>query len=93
MENKILDVLQAIKNIALLAAKDVLNMDEAVLYTGLKEGYIYKLVSAKKIPYYKSVGGKLNYFKKQDLTDWLLSCRYKTTDEIESDAAMYVGRR
>ncbi len=39
-----------------------LNIDEASAFTGLKKSYIYKLVSQKKIPFYKPMNGYL-FFK------------------------------
>jgi predicted DNA-binding transcriptional regulator AlpA len=93
IEDKILNELQAIKKLTLLAAKQALTMNDAVLLTGLSKSHLYKLTSGKKIPFYKSCeGGKNNYFDKGELTAWLLQHRYNTTEETESDAAMYVVR-
>jgi hypothetical protein len=47
------------------------------------------LVCGKKIPYYKSDGGKLTYFDKSELEAWMLKHRVKTTEELEADAATY----
>lgn len=79
----------------LLAGKDVLNVAEAAVYTGLSKDTIYKLVSEKKIPYYKSegvrtAGGKYNYFVKAELRDWLTKRRIPTNEEAQEQAAAYV---
>lgn len=74
----------------MLAAKDALTMDDAAAYTGLTKGYLYRLVHLKKIPYYKSVGGKQTYFAKKELCGWLLKHRVQTTEEAEQAAAAYV---
>jgi predicted DNA-binding transcriptional regulator AlpA len=50
---------------------------------------LYNLVCAKKIPYYKSQGGKLTYFDKSEVEAWQLQCRVKPTYEIEQEAANY----
>ncbi|MDL2297315.1 helix-turn-helix domain-containing protein [Bacteroidales bacterium OttesenSCG-928-B11] len=90
MENVILSELQEIKQLTLLGAKQALTMSDAALLTGLSKSHIYKLVCAKQIPYYKSQGGKLTYFDKDELNKWLLQHRVLTTDEIEQEATTYV---
>ena len=95
METKILNELQELKKLTLLGVKKVLTMSDCSLLTGLSKSHIYKLVMNKKIPYWKSDGGKLTYFDKQEIEAWLLQHRVKTTDEIETEAVNYVvlGKR
>jgi excisionase family DNA binding protein len=88
-ELEIKSELQEIKQLTLLGAKQALTMSEAALLTGLSKSHLYKLVCYKKIPYYKSDGGKLTYFDKQELTAWQLQHRVKTVDELETEAATY----
>lgn len=68
--------------------KDVLTMNEAVQYTGMTKAYLYKLTMLKKIPHYKPMG-KLVYFDKNELREWLLSNRVATTDELTQRANLY----
>jgi excisionase family DNA binding protein len=86
---------QELKSLTLLGAKQALTMTDASLLTGLSKSHIYKLVCAKKIPYYKSQGGKLTYFSKSEVEAWCLNHRVKTSDELETEAANYVvsGKR
>jgi excisionase family DNA binding protein len=91
MEEKILNELQELKNLTVLGAKQALTMNDAALLTGLSKSHIYKLVCSKKIPYYKSQGGKLTYFDKSELNKWLLQNRVKTSDELETEAATYIA--
>lgn len=92
-ENKdIMQQLAEIKALTLLAAKDMLTMDDAVLYIGLGKSYLYVLTCKNKIPYYKP-NGKNIYFKKAELNDWLSRNRVGTIDEAESDAALYVAKK
>ena len=70
IETKIMQQLAEIKALTLLAAKEMLTMDDAVLYTGLGKSYLYFLTCKKKIPFYKP-NGKNIYFKKSELNDWL----------------------
>lgn len=89
METTILKELQEIKQLTLLSTKKVLTMDDVSLLTGLSKSHIYKLVSWKKIPHYKSNGGKLTFFDKSEIEHWLLQNRIKTTEEIEAEAQVY----
>jgi len=79
-----LNEFQELKNLTLLGAKTALTMDDASLFTGLSKSHLYKLVSARKIPCFKSKGGKLTYFDKDELTSWMLSTRVKTADELDA---------
>lgn len=90
MEDKILSELKEIKSLSLLGAKQALTMTDASLLTGLSKSHLYKLVCRKAIPYYKSDGGKLTYFDKNEVTAWQLQHRVKTADEVESEAANYL---
>ena len=78
--------LQELKKLTLLGAKNVLNMNDLLLLTGFSKGYVYQLVCAKKIPFYKGDGGKYLYFKKQEIENWLLAHRFATKDEVEREA-------
>ena len=90
MEQMILNELQEIKQLTILSAKQALTMSDAVLFTGLSKSHLYKLVCYKRIPHYKSNGGKLIYFDKSELTAWQLQHRVKTTEELETEAASYI---
>ena len=98
MENTIIELkneLQQIKQFTLLGAKQVLTMSDAALLTGLSKSHIYKCVCKKNIPYWKSQGGKLTYFDKDELNSWMLQHRVKTSAEIEQEAVVYTvtGKR
>lgn len=86
METKILDQLQELKQLALLGAKNVLTVEDLSLLTGLSKSHIYKLVCSKRIPYYKNSGGKLTFFRKAEIEDWLCAFRVPTADETEQQA-------
>ncbi len=53
-------------------SKEILTTSEAAMYLGFKIGYLYKLTSENKIPFYKPNGGCI-YFCKQELVDWAKS--------------------
>lgn len=78
-----------LEKLALLGAKNVLNVEDLALLTGLSKSHIYKLVWAKKIPYYKNEGGKLTFFKKSEIEEWLCANRVPTMAEVEQQAIAY----
>jgi len=84
----VLKELQELKHFVLLGAKDALTMNDLSVFSGLSKSYLYKMVSAKKIPHYKC-GGKFTYFSKKEVTDWILKYRVKTSEELESEAVTY----
>lgn len=70
--------------------KDILTMDDVVALTGLSKSYVYKIVSRREIPHYKSSGGKMTYFKRVDVENWMLATRCCSCDEMEAAATNYV---
>jgi hypothetical protein len=46
---------------------------------------MYKHTSNGTVPYYKP-HGKLIYFKREDLDNWLLQNRHSTSEELENEA-------
>ncbi len=93
MSEEILGTLNArldrLESLALLGAKSVLSLDEAVLLTGLSKGHIYRLTSERRIPHFKKC--RHLYFLKSDLEAWLLESKVCSDREIESRAATYVA--
>ena len=81
--------LERIEQLTLLGAKDVFNMDDVAAYTGFSKGYLYRLVCEGAIPYFKG-GGKMNFFKREDINAWLLQNRVSSQAEIAATAAAYV---
>lgn len=86
MNEVIMNELKELKKLTLLGAKTALNMNDVCLLTGLSKSHLYKLVCNKQVPYYKSAGGKLTYFNKNEIENWLLCHRIKTNEEIEQAA-------
>ena len=84
---EIIERLERIEKSVLLS-KNVLTLDEAVLFTGLAKSYLYKLTASGKIPHYKP-SGKLIYFDRAELEKWMLRNPVKTAEEIEQQAIDY----
>lgn len=64
-----------------LSTKEILNMDEAMTYLQVSRSYLYKLTSGKHIPHYKP-SGKLIFFRKTELDDWILRNRESSNNEV-----------
>lgn len=62
--------------------KDILSLNEAAKYLGVSKSTLYKMTFENKISYYKP-SGKLIYFRKNDLDNFLLKKRIKSNEEWE----------
>ena len=86
MDAEVLTKLDEIRKATMLGNKDVWNVDDVVFQTGHARSQIYKFTHRRQIPFYKS--GKFLYFKRDEITDWMLrGGKVKTNDEVESEAA------
>lgn len=89
---EILNKLNTIEQYSLLAAKNVLTLDDAALLTGLSRSHIYKLTSTHQIPYYKP-NGKQIYFDRSELEAWMKQNRVATITEAQQNAVAYVLKK
>ena len=71
------------------ASKKVLSFDEASKFLSLSKSYLYKLTSAGLIPHYKPQG-KMIYFEKDILEEWLRQNPVKTQAQIANEAQKYL---
>jgi len=91
-----IDILHELEKIRMLLVdqsifhKDVLNFKEAAQFLSISNSYLYKLTSSGQIPHYKPEG-KLIYFQRAELQNWLLRNRVKSADDIESTASTTVA--
>lgn len=76
----------------IFCTKEVLTSDEAAKYMGVSKSYLYKLTMKQQIPHFKPMG-KMCYFNRQELEQWLQSNRVATTAEIEQRAQAYCIRK
>jgi excisionase family DNA binding protein len=70
-------------------AKNVFSFDEASKFLNLSKSYLYKLTSGNQIPHYKPQG-KMLYFEKEQLEEWLRQNPVKTQAQIAREAQQYV---
>ncbi len=71
--------------------KEVLTCEEAARYMGISKSYLYKLTMRREIPHFKP-SGKVVYFNRSELEQWLQSNRVTTVDEARGQAAAYCKR-
>ena len=60
--------------------KKVFTFSEACMYIGVSESMLYKLTANKEIPHYKP-RGKMIYFAKEELDEWLLQNHELAVDD------------
>lgn len=87
---KIMEQLDRIEKM-IRAGKTVMSLEEASEYTGISRSYLYKLTAKGEIPFSKP-RGKMIYFSKEKLDQWLLSDARKSKSELKSEALDYTFR-
>ena len=85
-EEQILQELRELRAETQAAARPILTIDEAAQFMGVSKSHIYKLTFEKRIPYYKSEGGRYTYFKREELVQYLTAVRVPTAAELETQA-------
>ena len=88
MTEEIREVADLITANIINTSKEVLTSDEAARYMGISKSYLYKLTMGQKIPHYKPMG-KMCYFNRQEVEEWLQSNRIATEAEISQQAQTY----
>lgn len=76
----------------MVALKPILNVEELADYTGFKKSYVYKLVHENLIPFSKP-NGKVLFFDRKKIDDWLLNNKYKSSEEIEREAIEFSNKK
>lgn len=69
--------------------KAMLTAVEMCNYFGIKRSYLYKLTHRKVIPHYKPFG-KMIYFDKGEVDQWLKNNRVSTEEELSERANNYM---
>lgn len=89
MEDFIKDKLERIEKLSLLAAKNVLTVEDVAILMGVSTFYVYQLTHKNKIPYYKP-NGKNIYFEKKEIEQWMCRGRVPSKEDIDDQARKYV---
>lgn len=87
--NSIDEFLAHIRNIEerLFYLKDELTTKEAAIYLGMSVSTLYKKTMNSEIPFYRPSTRHL-YFKRQELTQWMLQNRHATNEELQAEATL-----
>ncbi|MCB0745238.1 MAG: helix-turn-helix domain-containing protein [Ignavibacteriae bacterium] len=75
-----------------LLEKEFFTLEEATLYLGQSKSSLYKLTSRKEIPFYVP-GGKMIYFRKEELDAWIIDSKVETVDDLESSIDNYLSQK
>ena len=75
---------QTLENLC-YSAKEVLNLEEAANFLGIAKSTLYKMTHENRIPFYKPAG-KLIYFEKSVLFEWIRSNRIMSEAELQEEA-------
>lgn len=91
-ENEIKNVADLITANIIGTTKEVLTSREASRYLGVSMSYLYKLTMDRMLPHYKPLG-KMVYFNRHELEEWLQKNRVNSKDEAKQAAAAYCLRK
>ena len=85
-------VVEMVADKTIFCTKEVLTSDEAAKYMGISKSYLYKLTMKREIPHYKPMG-KVVYFNRAELEEWLQNNRITTASEISQKAQAYCMKK
>lgn len=88
MEEEFQKVADLVTANTIFTTKEVLTSDEAARYMGISKSYLYKLTMRNEIPHFKPLG-KMCYFNRMEIEQWLQSNRVATNDELNQQAQIY----
>lgn len=92
MADELKQVADLITANTIFCTKEVLTSDEAARYLGISKSYLYKLTMRQAIPHYKPMG-KMCYFNRLELEQWIQSNRVATADELSQQAQAYCTKK
>lgn len=83
IEEKLFSIENSIQKLS-LAVKPILSAEEAAEFLSMKTSYLYKLTSGRKLTFSRP-NGKLIYFRRSDLEDFLLRNEIPAINDEESN--------
>lgn len=66
--------------------KEVLNLEEASAFLGIAKSTLYKMTHTNQLPFFKPAG-KLIFFEKKALLDWVRGAKSMSEEELRAEAA------
>ncbi|NMB37451.1 MAG: helix-turn-helix domain-containing protein [Bacteroidales bacterium] len=82
---EIRDIADLITANVMCCTKEILTSEEAARYMGISKSHLYKLTMRQEIPHYKPTG-KMVYFRRDELEQWLQQHRINTVEEAQHKA-------
>lgn len=89
IQNELKEIKELLKK-QTIQQKEILTIDEVAEFLGLSKSRVYKMTSNREIPYYKP-GGKVTYFNRQDLEQWILSSRISSISDVDYEMDAYLS--
>ena len=83
IEEKLFSIENSIQKLS-LAVKPILSAEEAAEFLSMKITYLYKLSSGRKLTFFSPLG-KLIYFHRSDLENFLLRNKFPAINEEQSN--------
>ncbi len=71
--------------------KRILTVDDLCSYTGLAKSYVYKLTMQGKIPGASKPTGKIIFFDREKIDQWLLGSPAMTAEEKNIASLLYTS--
>ena len=75
-----------------ICQKEIWSVKECATYCGISQSTLYKWMFNKQIPYFKPCG-KLAFFNRVEVENWLQSNRCASQQEISERAEDYLQNR
>lgn len=75
-----------------ISSKEILSFAEACEWVNLSPSFMYKMTALRKIPHFIP-NGKMIYFKRSELENWLTSHRIETEAEIKNETINSLTRK
>ena len=88
MTEELKQIAELITANTIFCTKEVLTSDEVARYMGISKSYLYKLTMRGEIPHFKPMG-KMCYFSRKELEQWLQSNRVAMVSELSQQAQSY----
>lgn len=92
MTNELQQIADFVTENTIFCTKEVLTSDEVAKYMGISKSYLYKLTMRCEIPHYKPLG-KMIYFNRQEIEQWLQANRISTEAEVSQKAQAYCMKK
>lgn len=90
--NQLQELANAVACKVAINTKEVLTFEEACSYTGMSKSGMYKRTMSGGVPCYKP-SGKMLFFNRRELEQWLQSNKIAPADEINQRAAAYCMKK